>query len=870
MVLTAQQKHKLKKFIKELEACKAAHTEFVTVYIPAGYDINKIINHLAQEQGTASNIKSAATRKNVIDALERMIQHLKLFKQTPLNGLAVFAGNVLAGEGKTDVKVWSIEPPVPLNTRIYKCDKNFEVELLRDILDVKEMYGLVVLDRRDASLALLKGKSIIHLMKTHSHVPGKMKAGGQCLMADSVVQLSDGMLPEIKDVHNPNKVKSMVGFSLQDSAVKDKWTVKKNQVYTIITKYPRLEIQASKDHIFFVSTNKGIVEKPAEQLKKDDVLIMPEEINVAGRVQKIFAKQYYNSFTINQQGRNLLFKKRKQKKLLQKKLAKKLNLTQTAISFIEIGKVNVGRDVLKRVCDGLGIDFAQFLKKYAGPYMYKAIKLPDKITPEFAQFLGYYLGDGSIETDRISFFEQRKEVALKYRILFENLFNLQVSYRFRENKNYHQLRITSRPLVRLVKNEFPEFKLAKTSLIPALILKSKKDVVAAFLKGLFDAEGYAAVNGKVGIGMNNKLLIQQLQMLLLRYSILSSFLEYDNKRNPYSKEKRFSLELSEKKSLEFFRHFIGFTSQEKSTKLNKIIKNKFERSSVRQILLPGTKIRKIIEQAGHNLELFPKVNSFFRNERMMGKEVFKNSILSNVKDKVLYKKLDGICRYKILPVKIAEIRMSKKPSKLIDISVKTKSFIANGLIVHNSAHRFEQNRALALKDHLKKVADYMKDEFLTREGLKGIIVGGPGPTKYELVEGNFITGDVKKKIIGMKDLSYTEEFGLQELVDKSEDILANEEIVDEKKAMGQFFEKLAKDPDTVSYGEQEVKKALGMGAIETLLLSESLTDELIDEFEELARQFSTVVKIISTETREGVQLKDLGGVAAVLRYKLAA
>ena len=88
--------------------------------------------------------------------------------------------------------------------------------------------------------------------------------------------------------------------------------------------------------------------------------------------------------------------------------------------------------------------------------------------------------------------------------------------------------------------------------------------------------------------------------------------------------------------------------------------------------------------------------------------------------------------------------------------------------------------------------------------------------------------------------------------------------------MGQFFEKLAKDPDTVSYGEVEVKKSLSMGAIETLLLSESLTDELIDEFEELARQFSTVVKIISTETREGVQLKDLGGVAAVLRYKLAA
>jgi stalled ribosome rescue protein Dom34 len=47
-----------------------------------------------------------------------------------------------------------------------------------------------------------------------------------------------------------------------------------------------------------------------------------------------------------------------------------------------------------------------------------------------------------------------------------------------------------------------------------------------------------------------------------------------------------------------------------------------------------------------------------------------------------------------------------------------------------------------------------------------------------------------------------------------------------------------------------------------------LSDELIDEFDELARQFSTEVKIISTETREGVQLRDIGGVAAILRYKL--
>src|SRR3989339_713779 len=179
MSLTESQRFHLKKFIKELENYRGRHTELVSVYIPQDYDMNKVINHLAQEQGTASNIKSSATRKNVTDALERMIQHLRLFKKTPPNGLVVFSGNVAEREGTQDFMVWSIEPPIPLKTRIYRCDKEFVLDILRDMLEAKEVYGLVVMDRRDANIALLKGKTIIPIVKTHSEVPGKFKAGGQ-------------------------------------------------------------------------------------------------------------------------------------------------------------------------------------------------------------------------------------------------------------------------------------------------------------------------------------------------------------------------------------------------------------------------------------------------------------------------------------------------------------------------------------------------------------------------------------------------------------------------------------------------------------------------------------------------------------------
>ncbi|MBI2565377.1 peptide chain release factor 1 [Candidatus Woesearchaeota archaeon] len=364
MALTSYQKFQLKKIIKELEQYKARHTELVSVYVPAGYDLIKIIQHLSEEQGTATNIKSSSTRNNVIDALEKMIQHLRIVERTPVNGLAVFSGNVAEREGQSDVRVWSVEPPAPLNIRIYRCDKTFLLDILQDMMTIKEVYGLVVMDARDAHLALLKGKSIQFLQKTHSHVPGKMKAGGQ------------------------------------------------------------------------------------------------------------------------------------------------------------------------------------------------------------------------------------------------------------------------------------------------------------------------------------------------------------------------------------------------------------------------------------------------------------------------------------------------------------------------SSARFQANRALAVKDHLKKVAEYMKEQFLNLEGLKGILLGGPGPVKYELYESGFITGDVKKKILAIKDLSYTEEFGLQELIDKCQDVLAQEEIADEKKIMNKFLELLATKPSIVVYGEKDVMKVLEMGAAETILVSEIVDIEKIEIIENRAKEFGTEVKIISTETREGAQLKEITGFGAILRYEV--
>lgn len=358
------QRQKLKHFIKELDPVRGRHTELVSVYVPQGYDMNAIINHLQQEQGTATNIKSKTNRDAVINALEKMIQHLKLVKRTPENGFAAFSGNVAKRDGVQDYRVWSIEPPNPINLRLYRCDKEFILEPLKEMSEDKSVYGLIVLDRREANIALLKGKAIIPLINEESMVPGKFKAGGQ------------------------------------------------------------------------------------------------------------------------------------------------------------------------------------------------------------------------------------------------------------------------------------------------------------------------------------------------------------------------------------------------------------------------------------------------------------------------------------------------------------------------SSVRFAQNRELAAKDFYKKIGDMAKDQFLQMTELKGILVGGPGPTKYEFVDGNFITTEVKNKIMTIKDLSYTGDFGLQELVEKCDDVLANEDIAEEKKIMNKFFDTLGKTPAKAAYGKDDVMNKIKMGAVDMVLLSESLEDEVIDQFTEEAEKMSTNIFLVSTETREGVQLKEIGKIAAILRYEM--
>lgn len=865
MVVNQKQKHKLKRFVRQLDSVRGRHTELVSVYIPAGYDIIKIIGHLQQEQGTAANIKDKTTQQHVIDSLERMIRQLRLYKRTPENGLAIFSGNVSEREGKVDIQVFWIEPPEPLNMRIYRCDQRFKTDLLKEMMEYKEEYGLIVIDRREANIGILKGTSIVQSAEMHSRVPGKTRAGGQCLADSTLVQMSNGDIVHIKNIHTNVKCVNLKNFQITDTKTVAKWNTKKKLAYLITTKCPRAEILCSADHLFFTRSKDGILQKPASELGPNDFLLMPEKIEVKGRPQPIKILDLYEYY-LTESGRKLLKQNRKEKKLLQKDIAKKICATQTAISKLEIGKINFRLEKLKNLCKVLGIEPEWFIKNNTNPY--SATKIPHHLNGNLAQIGGYYLGDGSLDDSRVSFAEQRKEVAEYYLKKFADFFNAKSSIRFRKKKNYYELRLSGRPIEKLFRQEFP-----KGMGVPPKVLKSPNKVVAAFLRGFFDAEGY--VSSRVGIGIHNKLFAKQLQLMLLRFGILSSFSTHNNRKNPYSKNPRYNIEVCDKTSHTLFKEQIGFSSKEKQIKLCSLIRHKKDKDSTRQILPKGSEIRKIIESHGYSIhQKFKQIapSGFFLDKREMSKTIFRKRIVEKAKfDNKLYSNLKKVLMYNLIPVKINKVNCIKADFNMTDISTKSENFIAEGLVVHNSALRFARLREIAAHEFFCKAAEAVQKEFLdkvSRGVMKGVIVGGPGPTKEEFVSKGYINRQIADKIIAIKDISYTGEFGLKELVDKSQDVLAQEVIANEKKIMEKFFELLAKQPNKVTYGLEQVKKALEMGAVETLLISEELDDDIAESLEETAEKFGTDVQFISLDTGEGAQLKNLGKIAAILRFEL--
>lgn len=204
--------------IKRLKSIRGYGTELVSVYIPAGFNIAEEMSKLRNEHSQSSNIKSKSVRGNVQSALEKIMQYLKLYRETPKNGLAIFAGNISDNPGKVDIELFSMEPPIPIKVNIYRCDSVFVLDPIEEIVGAKDTYCLLVMDGREATVATLKGSHIHVVKKLNSMVHAKVRKGGQ-----SARRYERGIEESITQYYN--RVSEIINSTFESSQFKIKGLV---------------------------------------------------------------------------------------------------------------------------------------------------------------------------------------------------------------------------------------------------------------------------------------------------------------------------------------------------------------------------------------------------------------------------------------------------------------------------------------------------------------------------------------------------------------------------------------------------------------------------------------------------------------------
>merc|ERR1719270_1611582 len=170
---------KTKNLIKRLNQARGNGTSLITLIVPPKDQISRVTKMLAEEFGTASNIKSRTTRLAVLSAITSSQYLTKLYKQVPPNGLVIYCGNVISEEGKEKKLSIHFEPFKPINTSLYLCDNKFHTEPLNELLESDQSFGFIVMDGNGCLYGTLSGNARRVLYKFGVELPKKHGRGGQ-------------------------------------------------------------------------------------------------------------------------------------------------------------------------------------------------------------------------------------------------------------------------------------------------------------------------------------------------------------------------------------------------------------------------------------------------------------------------------------------------------------------------------------------------------------------------------------------------------------------------------------------------------------------------------------------------------------------
>ncbi len=220
-------------------------------------------------------------------------------------------------------------------------------------------------------------------------------------------------------------------------------------------------------------------------------------------------------------------------------------------------------------------------------------------------------------------------------------------------------------------------------------------------------------------------------------------------------------------------------------------------------------------------------------------------------------------RWKSYQLDRIEKARAKKPDLFVCVLDREGADFAvvkeSGIEMRASIRNYDKEN---MEGYYREILSYIK-----RQDFEILILAGPGFERENLLK--FIQEnerDLTKKII-LEHSSSTSINGIQEVVKKSANrILKETRIAKESEYVNEILKRI-KTEGLVVYGKKETEKAVKLGAVETLFVSQEKIRDFEEIMEEQERQRGKIV-IIGSDHELGEQFLHLGGIAGFLRFRV--
>jgi protein pelota len=187
-----------------------------------------------------------------------------------------------------------------------------------------------------------------------------------------------------------------------------------------------------------------------------------------------------------------------------------------------------------------------------------------------------------------------------------------------------------------------------------------------------------------------------------------------------------------------------------------------------------------------------------------------------------------------------------------------------------------EKRDVAVKEFFQNALNNLRQIWI--EGHNPIAIIGVGFVKNDFAKFlERVAPEIAKNVADVKSVNNSGVAGIYEALRSGvlTKTMKHLRIVEETEVVEEILKKLGKGERTVVYGLDEVQKALDYGAVDRLILADTVLRGADDKERLLLEQLMKDVEqkggrviVISTEHEAGAKLLALGGVAALLRFAL--